>query len=205
MRYELLPTRCGLRCTRHFLRRHAPRDSSRYIAQPSLPRRATMLLEGSDMRVSEIERCSGHPSNHHWFVGRLPSNRSGRSDRKATWRLSLCDLSAPPTNRASSCLARESNKRQPDASKTLPQVPIPRFGRRNSLSVAGRQRSDGFRRDREQESCSPPPSPIRVADLNCTTDHCCVVAQRLLLIRCAALDKHTPAVTDKMEVTLRGA
>src|SRR5580658_4481926 len=143
------------------------------------------LVRRSAARQSRAEQ-------HSLLEGALarPTGQEDPTERLRGGSVSA-DLSPPPTNRASSFLAHQSNRRQPDASKTLPQVPIPRSGRRNSLSVAGRQRSDGFRRDREQESCSPPPSPIRVADLNCTTDHCCVVAQSLLLIRCA---KRRPSV-----------
>src|SRR5271156_4160544 len=118
-------------------------------------------MQRASIQSPLVRRSAAHQSRaeqHSLLEGALalPTGQQDPTERQRGG-LASADLSPPPTNRASSCLARQSNKRQPDASKTLPQVAIPRFGRRNSWSVAGQQRSDGFRRDREQESCSPPP------------------------------------------------
>jgi hypothetical protein len=110
-------------------------------------------LEHISIWVTEIERCSGHPSKHHWFVGRLPPkvewNNIGcpKTRRGVQQVLEICPkgnvktqplgTSRPPTNRASSCLAHQSSRGQPAAPKTPPRVLIPEFGQRNSLSVAG--------------------------------------------------------------------
>jgi hypothetical protein len=122
----------------------------------------------------------------------LPTGREDPIERQREGSASA-DSSPPPTNQASSCLARQSNKKQPDAPRTLRQVPIPASGQKKSLSVASRQRSNDFRRDREREPCFPPHSPVRVADSQCTTGPCdfpvngCLVTHGLLRISLSAV------------------
>lgn len=104
------------------------------------------LVRQLALRQSRVERRSP-------FEG-VPGRSASQKDptERQCGGLTSAGLFPPPTSRASTCLFLQSNKRLPDASKLLPQVLIPEFGRRNSSSAAGQPRSDGFRRDREQQS-----------------------------------------------------
>src|SRR5271155_2486927 len=87
------------------------------------------LVRRSALHQSRVEQHSRLEDGLARLTGQQdPTERQGGGSASG-------DLSPLPTNRASSCLGRQSNKRQPDASKIPPRVPIPRSGRRNSLSV----------------------------------------------------------------------